>query len=198
MKDSPSIYKKFVITSCSFAFCGVIISASYAQTPFHQVSAALDVHPAGPGSVFTVALSMQPADVNISGFSFEVAYDNTQVTLLSASDNTGQGSTAAPAYTLGNEMSISGVDHVNVFKPLIMDTAMDLYTPAKLVLLTFQATSGYSNPSNKVWLHLEDWGVHGGLLDGMDDDNAAQPIPTTYLNAVSEEVPVSLSGFTLE
>lgn len=95
-----------------------------------------------------------------------MAYHNKQLTLLSATANTGQEATAAPNYDLGSEMPLFGVPNVNVFKPMVMDTAMDLYNPTNLVQLNFQATSPYNHPQIRVWLHLDDWGVHGGLLDG--------------------------------
>lgn len=175
---------------------GIFGSAAQAQT--HTIHADFgSPRVAGPNSLFSMVLTMDPADVNISGFSIQVAYDNTQVTLLSATDNTGQ-VMSAPLYELGNEMPLSGVPNVNAFKPLTMDTAMDLYNPTNLVQLNFQATSAFSDPNNRVWLHLDGWGVDGGLIDGMDVDGDPKPIPTEYLDAESEEVPVSLSGFTLE
>ncbi len=157
----------------------------------HKVLADFVTRPSGANSAFTVALTMSPSDTNISGFSFLVAYDNTQVTLTGISDNTGQPA-ADVQYTKGDESPLTGVPNVNTGVPVVADTATSLVNPTNLALLHFQTTNTYNDPNNRFWLHLEDH-IDEGLIN-----DSYEPIQTEYLTGESQQVPVSLSGFTLE
>ena len=179
-------------------FLAVLILAG-ASTVFGQTHTVLSdfgpVRVNGANSSFSIDLTVNPADVDISGFSIVVCYDNTQMTLVNVTDNTGQ-PFAAVEYTQGDEQVVTGVPNVNVGVPVVMSTLHNLATPSKIARLNFVSSSTYSDPTNRVWLHLEN---NMGNLGGLSDGNL-QNIPTSYHSPESDPqlVPVSLSAFTVE
>jgi len=144
-------------------------STAFAQTA-QKVIPTFGIPVSGRDSEFTVNLSLNPGAIDISGFSMIVAYDNTQVQLKSVSDNTGQPASAAE-YTMGTQHPFSGTSGVNVYVPVIMDTAFSLQLPVKIAELKFRSTPEFND---NVYILLEDY-LDEGLVDA-----EFQPIPTEY------------------
>jgi hypothetical protein len=167
------------------AVAGIVLSSlagtGNAQVPVHTIVATYETLPSGPNSEFTIDLEMDPADIDISGFSIAIGYDNTQVSFLTMEDNTGQPS-AFVEYLVGQEQELQGVSYANVYRPVIMSTAFDLMTPQNLGRARFRTTANYSRPDNLVFVYLtgrdRNQGAgdqYGGLTDGDFKD-----IPTAY------------------
>ncbi len=166
-----------------------LLSSSLVQAHY-LVSADFVTRPTGPDSQFSMAVELQPRDTDVSGFSIRVAYDSSQVTLESVSDNTGYPAAEAQ-YTMGTPQPLTGVDNVDTYVPVIMDTAYDIPTPGNLVQLNFRTTATYDDPQNRVWLHLDE---HN--FDGITDGNYEQLEGVQYQEPTL--VPVTLSGFSIE
>ena len=168
------------------------LSGAQAET-VRTIYADFGTRPAGPNTDFSVNLTMAPADTDIAGFSCNIYYDNTQVSLINATDNCGQSGTE-PVYNIGPEFLDSSTPHVNAYKILIMSTAHNLHNPTNLGQLQFKTTAAYDDPDNRFWLHLTDNNGEG-LVNGN-----LTAIPTAFHGSDGDPqlVPVSLSDFALE
>ena len=102
-----------------------------------------------------------------------MAYDTTQLTLSTATDNTGQPSSDI-SYDIGPEMKMENVSGINGFRHLLMTTLKDLTVPGNLAKLTFTKNPGYTGSSV---IYIEDGAPNDGLID-----SAYKNISHTYVN----------------
>ncbi len=169
------------------------VSHVSAQT-YHTIKAQLSIPPVGPNSNFSVDLTMLPADINISGFSMRVYYDNAKMHLTGVTNNTGQPGSVI-LYDRGNETPQLIIQNTNVYMIVNMSTIYDLVTPTNLGRLNFTTTATYDDPESELTIILTGQPPSSGGLS----DHTVRYIPTKYEHiGESIVVPVSLSGFTLE
>lgn len=161
-------------SSILIGLLGILVSAAQAQ---HTVRLELVDPPIPENEVFTVSMVMDSAHTGIVGFSFRILYDQTQFSLTSVTDNTGQPQ-AAIVYTMGFEVPVTGVPGVDTRRILNSDTAADITAPTNLGLLNFTKTPGFNVAPEDLVVIIESHSNEasaGGLID-----NNFQFIPTDY------------------
>lgn len=149
----------------------IIHCGSFAQA---VVTADFGTAPTGTSQPFTVNLVLSNTTANISGFTFRVFYDSSQITFSSATDNTGQPG-AGVDYTIGPVTAGTAGGNSNTFRAISMTTNLDLLNPVtNLAQLNFTTTAGYTGPiPGNCFL------TDNGPSDGLFND-AFQDIPHTF------------------
>ena len=155
----PRIFTR-MLTAALWAVCSLAV----AQPP-NVVVAALETAPTGPGSPFTVVVTNTGVSQTVSGFAFAVAFDDSQVAFLGASDNTGQPA-AGVEYFAGLPIAEPVGPGTNVHVPLLMSTEQPLTGAGPLVRLHFMTTPGYGGTIRLALQDLFGMPIYEGLSDG--------------------------------
>lgn len=155
----PMIFTRMLVAAL-WAACTLAV----AQPP-NVVVAALETAPAGPGTPFTVVVTNTGARQTVSGFAFAVAFDDSQVAFLGASDNTGQPA-AGVEYFAGLPIAEPVGPGTNVHVPLLMSTEQALTGAGPLVRLHFMTTAAYGGTIRLALQDLFGMPIYEGLSDG--------------------------------
>ena len=170
--------KNLKLAISGVVFIGLLATAGAAPTT-HTLQAVLQSSPNGANSTCSITLKIDPNhDTDIAGFDIWVGYDDTQISFVSVTDNTGQ-PFAGVEYLSSAPQPFSGAPYVNRRTFVGMSTLADVMRPIQnLGLLTFQTTPGYSDPNNKFYIYIGPTG-NAGPNDALVDGNF-EMIPTVF------------------
>lgn len=171
---------KFVVTAAQ-VLCAALVCAGSGRA-FSQalVKAEFGTEPTTATQPFTINLKLYNTTSNISGFTFRVWYDSTQMSLLAVTDNTGQPA-AGCSYTMGPVVSGSAGGSSDSYRIISLVTSADLVNVVNLGELDFTTTTTWSaNVPFMGNFFVTDNGPGDGLFDDTFTDiphtfNAFQP-----------------------
>lgn len=174
--------------SLSFLVAAVLLAIptiTPAQQPMRHVKLVREANPTGPNQSFFIRLVMVEHDVDLASYEFEVAYHNSQCSLIAIHDNLGVGGLGAGAafhfYT--GEKPTTKAPYVNVYRVMAMETAGDVHAPLNpaddfnLGRLEFKTSPTYDPASGPCAIHASDKFPGASFYSGL-----FEPLPITYIN----------------
>jgi hypothetical protein len=136
------------------------------------VVASLETTPTVPNQDFSFVLSLQPQNVNISGFNTKICFDANAVSFVGVDNNTGQ---SGVTYINGDPIAyaVGGKPTINTAVQIAMQAVTgDLVRPLMLGRVSMRTTASFTPP---LQIHLEDANLN-------HSDGLTGPAPFSYVD----------------